>query len=446
MKANEMKKQQLEVDKNKVLSANTEQRTAFYSQYPHFFANVDQLEYALYDIMPMTQEKIDEIYDATNILWRIFQKVAKQFKHLSAEQLVMLGIREEMIPFFSLDYLPQQSVLARFDFICTEEGAIKAIELNGDTPFLITETFEMNQFLCDEFGYENTNRADVLIKSLSQALFASIQYLNKPTSAPIKVVITGKEAQEDFEENAHVQYIQKHLPFEIEYVPIKQLIIYEENTATIERGLYTPNMERIDILYRPAHPLEFLIDDVSDDGELTRIGIALLELVRDKQLAIINSPAAYVLQSKILLWLIWERRGEPLLFTAEERAAIEKYMLPTYMSAEPFVSKGVGYVKKPVFSREGNTIEIHKANGEKQATSQFAHYTDNLYIYQHYIEMPSINITLKDGKHSKKWLIGSFVADGRACGLACRVGNDITEWDSHWLAVGMKVNNNNWRN
>ncbi|MEG0386188.1 MAG: glutathionylspermidine synthase family protein [Solibacillus sp.] len=443
MKANEMKKQQLKGDKNKVLNANTERRTAFYSQYPHFFANVDQLEYALYDVMPMTQDKIDEINYATNILWHIFQKVAKQFKHLSAEQLLLLGIREEMIPFIALDYLPQQSVLARFDFICTEDDGIKAIELNGDTPFFITETFEMNQFLCDEFGYQNPNRADVLVKSLSQALLASIQYLNKPTSAPIKVVITGKQAHEDFEEYAHVQYIQKHLPFEIEYVPIKQLIIYEENTATIERGLYTPNMERIDILYRPAHPLEFLIDDVSDDGQLTRIGMSLLDLVRDKQLAIINSPAAYVLQSKILLWLIWERRSEPLLFTVEERAAIEKYMLPTYMSAEPLSSEGVCYVKKPVFSREGNTIEIHKANGEKQATSQFAHYTDNLYIYQQYIEMPSIDITLKDGKHSKKWLIGSFVADGRACGIACRVGNEITEWDSHWLAVGVKASDDN---
>lgn len=429
------------IDKLGVASTYTIRRTAFYNQFPHFFANVDTLEYALYDIMPMPKEKIEEIYYATNILWRIFQKVAKQFKHLSADQLLMLGIREEMIPFISLDYLPQQSVLARFDFICTENGAIKAIELNGDTPFLIRETFEMNQLLCEEFGYQNSNRADLLIKSLSQALLASVQYIDKQTTTPIKVVITGKQAHEDFEEYAHVQYIQKHLPFNIEYVPIKQLIIYEEDSATIERGLYTPNMQRIDILYRPAHPLEFLIDDVSDDGQFTRIGISLLELVRDKKLAIINSPAAYVLQSKILLWLIWERRSDPLLFTAEERAAIEKYMLPTYMSADPLTSKGVGYVKKPIFSREGNTIEIHKANGEKQATSQFAHYTDNLYIYQQYIEMPSINITLKDGQHSKKWLMGSFVADGRACGLACRVGNEITEWDSHWLAVGLKENN-----
>lgn len=103
-------------------------------------------------------------------------------------------------------------------------------------------------------------------------------------------------------------------------------------------------MEKIDILYRPAHPVEFLIDDVSSDGD--RIGLQLLELVKDGQLAIINAPAAYTLQSKILLWLIWERKNDPFLFNAEERAAIQKYMLPTRttraVSLEKIISSCIG--------------------------------------------------------------------------------------------------------
>ncbi|ATP40776.1 glutathionylspermidine synthase [Solibacillus sp. R5-41] len=413
-------------------------RKYFYDQHPHFFADIEDLEYALFDIMQLSKEKVDELYYATNVLWQTFHKVSKQFKHLEPEKLIALGIREEMIPYLDLDYLPQQSVLARFDFICTEKGDLKAIELNGDTPFLITEAFEMNQHLCDEFGAKNPNQSKVLIKSLSQALFSSIEYLNKPSNESIKIVITGKELEEDFEEYVHIQFLKECLPFTIDYVPISKLIIFGNDTTTVKRGLYTPNMERIDVLYRPSHPLEFLIDDVSADGEGTRIGLDLLELVKDRQLAIINSPAAYVLQSKILLWLIWEQRTDPKLFTDEERAAIEKYMLPTYMLPDYFVENGLGYVKKPVFSREGNTIEIYKEDGEQLTASQYLHYTDNLYVYQQYIAMPTIDITLRDGRHQKKWLIGSFVADGQACGLACRVGNDITEWDSHWLAIGYK--------
>jgi len=406
------------------------QREAFYAPYKEtFFADFIDFEYALYDVMVLPKEKIDEIRFASQMLWGIFCKVAQQLPHLSKEQLLALGIREEMLPYISLNYLQEMAVLARFDFICTADGRIKCIELNGDTPFLVQETFEMNDKLCTEFGVNNPNNTQQFIKGMSQALFHAMHYLNK-TSTP-KVVITGKEAGDDFEEHCQVKYIQRVLPFEVEYVPIKELIIFKDGP---QRGLYTPSMERIDVLYRPAHPIEFLIDDVAKDGD--RIGLQLLDLVRDRELAIINAPAAYVLQSKILLWLIWERRNDEVLFTKHERGAIKRYMLPTFLSDKPFKQAGRAFVKKPVYSREGNTIEIFDAAGEVKVASPNRHYTDNLYLYQEFVKMPEIDIRLKDGTYRKKWLVGSFIVDGKACGLACRVGNDITEWDSHWLAIG----------
>ncbi|MFJ7952381.1 glutathionylspermidine synthase family protein [Lysinibacillus sp. NPDC096418] len=410
------------------------QREVFYSKYKNFFSDFANLEYALFDVMDLTKEKIDEIKYASTILWQIFLKVGKQYKHLTEEQLLALGIREEMYPYIQLDYLQQQSILARFDFICTEDGAIKCLELNGETPFLIQETFGMNEQLCQHFGYINPNDINALHKSLSGGLFAAMQYLDISTKP--KIVITGKTADEDFEEYCQVQFVRGCLPFEVEYVPIADLVIFSSDTSEIAMGLYTPSMEKIDILYRPAHPIEFLIDDVAPDGD--RIGLQLLELVKDRKLAIINPPAGYVLQSKILLWLIWERRDNKLLFNAEERTAIQKYMLPTYLSAETFTKSNSPYVKKPVYSREGNTVEIYAGDGTKTNASAYTHYDDNLFIYQQYEEMPAIDITLKDGVHTKKWLIGSFMADNQACGLSCRVGNQITEWDSHWLAVGYK--------
>ncbi|MGK4115992.1 glutathionylspermidine synthase family protein [Lysinibacillus capsici] len=413
---------------------HTQQRQAFYSKFPDFFPDFEDLEYALYDVLELPKQQIDQLHYATQMLWRIFLKVGKQFKHLSVDQLLALGIRPEMIPYIQLDYLQQQSILARFDFICTEEGYIKCLELNGETPFLVQETFKMNDALCQHFGYKNPNDVTALQKALSGALFAAIQYLHNVEKP--KIVITGKTAEEDYEEYCQVQFIKSCIPFDIEYVPIQELIIFSNDTSEVAQGLYTPTMEKIDILFRPAHPVEFLIDDVAADGD--RIGLHLLELVKKRQLAIINPPAAYVLQSKILLWLIWERRNDPLLFTSEERAAILQYMLPTYLTAEPFIRDDVPYVKKPVYSREGNTVEIYAGSGRRVNASTSKHYDDNLFIYQQYVDMPSITVQLKEGYRAKKWLIGSFVADNCACGLSCRVGNQITEWDSHWLAVGYK--------
>ncbi|WP_431028746.1 glutathionylspermidine synthase family protein [Lysinibacillus sp. LZ02] len=407
-------------------------REAFYAPYKEtFFADFADLEYALYDVMVLSKEKIDEIRFASQMLWGIFCKVAQQLPHLSKEQLLALGIREEMLPYISLNYLQEMAVLARFDFICTEDGRIKCIELNGDTPFLVQETFEMNEKLCAEFGVVNPNNTQQFIKGMSRALFDAMHYLHK-TGTP-KVVITGKEADDDFEEYCQVKAIQRLLPFEVEYVSIKELIIFTEGP---QRGLYTPAMEKIDVLYRPAHPIEFLMDDVAEDGD--RIGLHLLDLVRDRELAIINAPSAYLLQTKILLWLIWDRRNDDQLFTKHEQGAIRRYMLPTFLTDQPFKQAGRAFVKKPVFSREGNTVEIFSADGEVTVASPNRHYTDNLYLYQEFVSMPAIDIRLRGGMHKKKWLIGSFIADGQACGLACRVGNDITEWDSHWLAVGYK--------
>jgi len=115
---------------------HTQQRQAFYSKFPDFFPDFEDLEYALYDVLELPKQQIDQLHYATQMLWRIFLKVGKQFKHLSVDQLLALGIRPEMIPYIQLDYLQQQSILARFDFICTEEGYIKCLELNGETPFL----------------------------------------------------------------------------------------------------------------------------------------------------------------------------------------------------------------------------------------------------------------------------------------------------------------------
>ena len=82
----------------------SKQRLKFYSQFPNFFSDFEDLEYALYDVMELQKEKIDEIYYATKMLWQIFLKVGKQFKHLTDEQLFALGIRSEMMPYIELDY------------------------------------------------------------------------------------------------------------------------------------------------------------------------------------------------------------------------------------------------------------------------------------------------------------------------------------------------------
>ncbi|CAM5717339.1 Glutathionylspermidine synthase OS=Lysinibacillus sphaericus OX=1421 GN=LS41612_15090 PE=4 SV=1 [Lysinibacillus sphaericus] len=57
------------------------------------------------------------------------------------------------------------------------------------------------------------------------------------------------------------------------------------------------------------------------------------------------------------------------------------------------MDKGLRYVKKPVFGREGDTIEIYEADGhllKADAQKSYHHYTK---VYQQYIEQPKTNIS-----------------------------------------------------
>lgn len=54
---------------------HTQQRQAFYSKFSDFFSDFEDLEYALYDVLELPKQQIDQLHYATQILWRIFLKV-----------------------------------------------------------------------------------------------------------------------------------------------------------------------------------------------------------------------------------------------------------------------------------------------------------------------------------------------------------------------------------
>lgn len=54
---------------------------------------------------------------------------------------------------------------------------------------------------------------------------------------------------------------------------------------------------------------------------------------------IINPPAAFLMQNKSVLALIWQLYEEEVFFEEEERGIIQKYFLPTYFTNKTFIEK-----------------------------------------------------------------------------------------------------------
>ena len=398
-------------------------RQQFYRHIKDFWANLYGEEYALYDISILDSNQVADIRVISERIGAIFFKMGSLLRKVPDETLLEMGFSQETLAFIRLKTLPAESVISRLDLIPTGDS-YKCIEINADTPTFIKELFCINGMICKEFGMKNPN--DGMERLLRIAVTDSIKKSTKK-SFPHIVFTAHKDHIEDYET---VLYLQQSVQ-PSKFTPLHQLHIQKGV------GLFDEEGKKIDVLYRQTFPIENLIQDKDQDGN--PIGLWLLELVEQKKLAIINPPSAFLLQNKAVQAVIWGLHEEQHpFFTEQEHQWIDDYFLPTYLEADPFLQKGIPYVKKPVFGREGDTVEIFNEYGELIDADMQQSYLDYVPVYQQYIEHPTITFNSEKGKQEGKLLVGSFLLNGKASAIGYRTGGNITNNLSYYLPVGLK--------
>lgn len=185
-------------------------------------------------------------------------------------------------------------------------------------------------------------------------------------------------------------------------------------------GLSTADGRRIDVLYK-MYPTEYLIEDSAPDG--TPVGLALLDLVRRRRLAVLNPPSAFVLQSKALMALLWAAHlARSDLFMPEEHDWLEHYLPPTYFAAcDPQGNPHFPgpYVVKPVYGREGVSIAIRQSS-EILEKSPDDLYDDQLMIYQQYVPLTRATILTEAGATEVNLVHNCFVVAGEPSAIGIR--------------------------
>jgi glutathionylspermidine synthase len=393
-----------------------------------FWHDLYDSEYALYDIALMTKEEIDEIHLVTNRVGRIFFKMGNLLRSSSDDTLLQLDIPKNILPFIRHSALPVESVISRVDLVQTADG-FKLLELNSDTPTFEKEVFCVNGVICDEFGVEDPNKglADLLGKEIRKAMAEALHHVQLEHEPHI--VFTSHEAHD--EDKFTTLFLMETANVSAKYVPLHKLTIIEH------KGLFDDNGKKIDLLYRQTYPLEHLIED-HDEKTNKKIGIQLLELVVTNKLQMINPISAFLLQSKAVQAVIWGMMElDHPYFTTEEKQWISTYFLPTYLEEDIFLKRGLKYVKKPSFGREGDTVSIFQGN-EKILEDRYKTYEQLLPVYQKYIDLPTKEINTINGIKDGKLLIGSFLINGKSCGFGLRAGQQITDNNAYFLPVGLK--------
>ncbi len=252
--------------------------------------------------------------------------------------------------------------LTRMDWIIGTDGQLKCIENNTETPTGIPETAYLEAKLLHyarEFHPASAQMNDCL-----QTMFVTAVQYYRQRGLGGKLYMTSYDWHDEDRINTLYMLEQCQLAgIEAEFVPLEQLRIVPHE------GLYSGDA-RIELLYR-LYPLEYLVEDrEQNSGRL--VGLDLLELIEAGKLGLINPVQHIITQSKgfvATLWSLYERNDELVdyagfrLFTPEECSWIERYMLPTYFTPEPFIQTGIPYVSKSYFGREGQGTELVEQPG-----------------------------------------------------------------------------------
>lgn len=397
-------------------------RKQFYEKIEGFWHDLYGEEYALYDIKPLEQAEADHIRLISERIGAVFFKTASLLRRVPNETLLEMGFPAETLSYIRLKTMDSESVIARLDLIPSGDS-YKCIEINADTPTFIKELFSVNGEICREFGMIDPN------EGMEAKLRTAVQESIKQSSLKENPHIVFTAHEDNIEDRETVLYLQKGI--DSKFTPLHKLHI--EKGA----GLFDEQGKKIDILYRQTFPIENLIKDEDDKGNL--IGLWLLELIQDGKLTVINPPSAFLLQNKAVQAIIWglHEENHPF-FTEEEHSWIEEYFLPTYLEADYFIQNGIPFVKKPIFGREGDTVEIFNRSGNLVLADAQSSYTEYLPVYQQYIEHPAMDFQSEKGKQNGKLLLGSFLLNGKPGAIGYRIGETITNNLSYYLPAGIR--------
>ncbi len=399
--------------------------------------------YCLPHVIQYDAAMVRELQRASEMLDRIFWKAMRFVQRYMPDAVLLrqLGIHPRLLPLARLE-VPLHGI-ARQDWIVNRDG-LKLIEYNTDTPTGVPEAAylagHVMQHFCETTGVRNLSNPSALMDETLRKAFAAWYrlYANAGFNGPI-FFTSYDDHVEDHHNTQYVMARAAEAGCTVEYVPLSQLQIVPGE------GLYAAG-QRIEMLYR-LYPLEYLVTDQDQAGY--PIGEALLELVENGLLAIINPSQSVLSQSKGMLALIWSlfERNDQMkqanqlakpLFDEAECAAIARWMLPAYWSAEPFLQSQTPYVSKSFFGREGRGTKLFDGTGQPLQTEEadanvsaveadIAQYYDaQPQLFQRMEPLHPLQVMTETGLYEGWLLTGVFVVGRKYAGILPRVGGRVT--------------------
>lgn len=280
----------------------------------------------------------------------------------------------------------------RMDFVYNGTGPAKLLELNYDTP---TSLFETGFF--QWVWLEDQIKNGVLPAHADQfnSLHDKIEYAFSTLALPQPFYFSS--VRDSVEDKGTVDYL---MDIALQ-AGVDARFIALEDIGELKGQFFDEHDQSIFGLFK-LYPWEFMLQE-----EFGKI-------VTSSNTQIIEPAWKMLISNKGILPLLWERYpNHPNLLAAHFETA----------ESQPLAA---GWVRKPLFSREGANVDLITERGE--TVSEKGPYADGNYIRQQFQALPTFRDEYR--KQDTYAMIGSWVVGDSAAGICIREDQTLITKDS----------------
>jgi len=358
----------------------------------NWMLGTDTLPYLTHEVVPVRAHEAEAYNEAANQLFAMLVEAGQHV--IDQNRFRELDIPENLVELVKLSWNDDRNILlyGRFDVAGGIGGdPIKLIEFNADTATCLPETAVVQYAQLKANGLDDHRQYNAVYEALVEQ-FREVLRQNRDLQ-PTLLLSALRGFPEDDANVAVLGEAAREAGFMVDFEYIDQVEFSDEGIFKLRPQ--TSTFEKFDFWFKLV-PWEYI---GYDEPDLARM---LTELVRRRQVVVLNPAYALLFQSKYILKILWELYPyHPLLLKTDTRRLADR---PS--------------VEKVLFGREGANVRILDAAGQPVQEVP-GDYGDYARIYQEFVEFP------KDatGTH---YQAGIFYA-GEACGLGFRRGGVVID-------------------
>lgn len=369
-------------------------------------------EYLSLNSLILNEEIFREMKDASSIYCSILDKTSKFIQDKFDIFSEFLGIPQSLKELVLNSHTDLFCAIGRIDFVMDNDGQLKILEFNSETPAGVVESLGIQKIIQEELGITDKD----INKNLKEAIKKSFEEILKSFSLKKNIKNVGfvcTSYYEDWYNTAMLLEICKDIDgYDIFLGNIYDLEVRDEK-------LYLYGNE-LDAVYR-YFPLDWIANEK---------GLEDVFRVLNKKTFSINPTHTLITQSKAIHCVIHELIDKGF-YTKEEEEFILKYI--PYSCLEPDEKLSVDCLAKPNLSREGHGIIMSYEGIDKGLEDVIFQERVNTKPF----EMVKYDTICSESKFHFP-VIGIYITGSKPSGIFTRMGDFVTNESASFITTFIK--------